>query len=170
MTENILWRLFSHNNWSNLQLIEACSALSDEQLDAKPSSASTWNICITLIHLVECQQGYLSLLTLPPEAREKAELSFAELKESAKASGEGLLALARDAQGTWLDARLRTMDGYFVEPWVVMNQAVHHATEHRRQIGDMLRALGVTPPRLDGWSFGEASGALVPTATDPNGD
>ena len=36
MTENILGRLFEHNNWANLQIIQACSALSDEQLDAEP--------------------------------------------------------------------------------------------------------------------------------------
>ena len=58
-------------------------------------------------------------------------------------------------------ARLRTTDGYFVETWVVMVQAINHATEHRRQIGSMLRALGVTPPNLDGWTYAEATGALV---------
>jgi hypothetical protein len=30
MTENILEKLFEHNNWANLHLIQACSALSDD--------------------------------------------------------------------------------------------------------------------------------------------
>ena len=157
---NTLAKLFEHNNWANLQIIEVCSALGDEQLDA-PQPASTWSIRDTLSHLVESQRGYLALLTLPPEARQHAPLSFAELAESATASGEGLLALAC---GERLETRLKTTDGYVVEPWVVMLQAINHATDHRRQISGMLRAMGVTPPRLDGWAFGEAGGALVPTS------
>jgi len=37
MAENIPGKLFEHNNWANLQIIQACVALSDEQLDADPS-------------------------------------------------------------------------------------------------------------------------------------
>ncbi len=37
MTENFLVKLFEHNHWANLQIIQACSVLSDEQLDANPS-------------------------------------------------------------------------------------------------------------------------------------
>ena len=162
MTENGLARLFEHNNWANDQIIKACSALSGEKLDAKPQPTTTWSIRFTLSHLVESQQGYLSLLTLPPEARRHVALSFAEWEESARKSGEKLLALARDETGEDLETRVRTTDGYMVEPWVVMVQAINHATEHRRQISGMLRALGETPPVLDGWSFGEATSALVP--------
>ena len=53
------------------------------------------------------------------------------------------------------------MDGYLVEPWVVLVQVINHATEHRKQVGIMLRALGMTPPRLDGWGYGEMAGGLV---------
>jgi len=49
-----------------------------------------------------------------------------------------------------------------VEPWVVMVQAINHATEHREQISSMLSALGVTPPELDGWAYGEATHGLIP--------
>lgn len=165
MTDNALARLFEHNNWANLQIIKACSALRDDQLDAKPQPASTWSIRAALSHLVESQRGYLSLLTLPPEARQHAPLSFAQLQESAAASGDGLLALARSATGEHLGTRLRTTDGYFVEPWVVLVQAINHATDHRRQISGLFRALGMAPPALDGWAFGEVANALVPVST-----
>jgi hypothetical protein len=36
MTAYILGRIFEHKNWANLQIIQACSALSDEQLDTVP--------------------------------------------------------------------------------------------------------------------------------------
>ena len=161
MTENFLERLFEHNNWTNLRIIQACSSLSDEQLDAEPQSATKGSIRQTLSHLVTSQRGYLSLLTLPAEARPHGSLAFAELEESVRMSGEGLLALARGEQNP-LNAQLKTRDGYFVEPWVVMVQIINHATEHREQIKSMLSALGVTPPEIDGWSYGEATNSLMP--------
>jgi uncharacterized damage-inducible protein DinB len=162
MAEHMLVKLFEHNNWANLQIIQACSALSDEQLDAEPQSATIGSIRRTLVHLVASQQGYLSLLTLPVEARHDARPAFAELQQAASISGEGLLALARDEPGKHLNTQLRTTDGYLVEPWVVMVQVINHATEHREQISSMLSALGVTPPVLDGWSYGEATNTLIP--------
>ncbi|MFL5803492.1 MAG: DinB family protein [Roseiflexaceae bacterium] len=165
MTETMLVKLFEHNNWANSQIIQACSALSDQQLDAEPASATKGSIRRTLLHLVNSQHGYLSLLTLPVEARVDAAPAFAELQQAASISGEGLLALARDEPSKHLKTQLRTTDGYFVEPWVVLVQVINHATEHREQINSMLSALGVTPPDLDGWAYGEVTHALIPVAT-----
>lgn len=163
MAENILMRLFEHNNWANLQIIKACSTLSDEQLDAEPQSATHGSIRGTLSHLVTSQRGYLALLTLPVEERPNTPLVFDELEESARMSGEGLLALIQDEQN-FPKARLRTRDGYHVEPWIVMIQIINHATEHREQIKNMLSALGVTPPDIDGWDYGFVTNTLIPTA------
>jgi len=165
MTVNVLVTLFEHNNWANLQIIQACSALSDEQLDAEPASATKGSIRNTLVHLVAAQRGYLSLLTLPVEARPTVPPTFAELEEIARTSGEGLLALARDEPGKLPKTRPQTRDGYYVEPWVVMVQVINHANEHREQINSMLSALGVTPPEMDGWSYGEVTGALISMST-----
>ena len=89
MTEHFLVKLFEHNNWANSQIIQACSALSDEQLDAEPQSATKGSIRRTLVHLVTSQHGYLSLLTLPVEARRAISPAFAELQQAASISGEG---------------------------------------------------------------------------------
>ena len=140
MTENFLVKLFEHNNWANLQMIQACSALSDEHLDSEPQSVTKGSIRRTLSHFVAAQQGYLSLLTLPVESRVDVPPTFAELQESASTSGEGLLALARDEAGKLPKTQLQTRDGYFVEPWVVILQVINHATEHREQINNMLNA------------------------------
>ena len=162
MTENFLAKLFEHNNWATDQTIQACYALTDEQLDAEPQSATLGNIRKTLTHLVSAQQAYLSLLTLPVEERRRTHLSFDELQASARSSGERLLALAKKESGHTLTTQLQTTDGYHVEPWVVMVQIINHATEHREQINNMLSALGVAPPELDGWTYGMATNALVP--------
>jgi uncharacterized damage-inducible protein DinB len=165
MTESFLVKLFEHNNWANLQIIQVCSALSDEQLDAEPQSVTKGSIRQTLIHLVASQHGYLSLLTLPVEARVRISPTSAEWEGSAMRSGEGLLALARGEKP--LDARLQTTDGYYVEPWVVMVQVINHATEHREQIKSMLTALGVTAPDIDGWDYGETTNTLIPISENP---
>mgnify|MGYP001150380155 CR=1 FL=1 len=162
MAANFLVKLFEHNNWANLQIIQACSALSDAQLDAEPQSVTKGSIRLTLSHLVSSQQGYLSLLTQPVEVRVDVQSTFAKLQEAARISGEGLLSLARGEASSQLKSRLQTSGGYFVEPWVVMVQAINHATEHREQIKSMLSSLGVTPPNIDGWDYGEATKALIP--------
>jgi uncharacterized damage-inducible protein DinB len=164
MTGNFLVKLFEHNNWANLRIIQACSVFSDEQLDAEPQSVTKGSIRQTLSHLAGAQAGYLSLLTLPVEERVRAFPEFDELQKSVSGSGEGLLALARGEQKP-LSSKLQTRDGYLVEPWVVMLQVINHASEHREQICSMLSALEVTPPELDGWAYGEATNALVPIST-----
>ena len=162
MIENILARLFEHNNWANGQIIEACTKLTDEQLDAPPQSATEGSIRSTLTHLVSSQHGYLRLLTLPlDERRDRVAVEFADLLESARVSGEGLLALAKEPSSI-SQTRLTTRDDYYVEPWVILVQIINHATEHREQIKSMLTALGITPPDIDGWSYGEVTNALVP--------
>jgi len=162
MSEHYLVKLFEHNNWANTQIIQACAALGDEQLDAESQSATKGSIRRTLAHLVNSQHGYLSLLTLPVEARVAISPALAELQQAASISGDGLVALAKDEPINHLKTQLQTTDGYFVEPWVVIIQVINHATEHREQICSMLSALGVTPPVLDGWAYGEATNALIP--------
>ncbi len=166
MAETVLAKVFEHNNWANSQIIQVCSDLSGEQLDAEPQSATHGSIRRTLVHLVTAQQGYLRLLTLPLEDRlaPVAPPPFAELQNVAHNSGEALLALAREEASRSLKGQLQTQDGFFVEPWVVMVQVINHATEHREQINSMLSALGVTPLDLDGWCYGEATEALIPIA------
>ena len=164
MNEEFLVKIFEHNIWANQKIIQACYALRDEQLDAEPHSVTKGNIRETLSHLVTSQRGYLALLTLPVEERPTAPLEFSELQESARRSGEGLLALASGDQKPF-EARLKTRDGFYTAPWVVLLQVINHATEHREQIKSMLSALGVTPPDIDGWDYAIATNALVPIAT-----
>ena len=165
MTDNFLAKIFEHNNWANRKIIEVCYALRNEQLDAEPHSITKGNIRETLIHLVSSQRGYLALLTLPVEERPTTPLEFAELEESARRSGEGLLALASGEREPW-GPRLTTRDGHYTEPWVVMLQVINHATEHREQIKSMLSALGVTPPDVDGWDYGIVTNALIRISSD----
>ena len=165
MSNDFLVKIFEHNNWANEMIINACMALTDEQLDAEPHSVTMGTIRRTLEHLVHSQAGYLALLTLPLEQRTNSTAQqLSELLESARNSGEGLLALAHGEQ-TPFAAQLTMRDQYHSEPWVVMLQIINHATEHREQIKSMLSALGVTPPDIDGWDYGFATNTLVPISS-----
>lgn len=162
MADRIAEHCMEHNNWANQKLIEACSTLSDEQLGAQPVSAAYGTIRQTLIHLISAQVGYLRMLTRPVEERREAriDLEFSHLAPAAADSGEGLLELLRKGDLFTEIDRIETTDGYWVEPWVVLVQAVNHADEHREQVCSQMSALGLRPPALDGWNFGEAHGAL----------
>ena len=163
MTDSILERFFEHNNWANLQIIQACSALGDEQLDAEPSSATKGSIRQTLWHLVDSERSYLSHFTgKEPRFNRQSPPSFTELEQAARIAGEGFVALAREYASKPPQTQLHSEDGYTMEPWVVLVQAINHATEHREQIKSMLSALGVTPPRTDGWQYGRITNALIP--------
>ena len=171
MSENYLVRLFEFNNWANRQIIEACKTLSDEQLDAPPTSVTYGSIRQTLVHLVAAQQRYLDHLTLPLEVRLKkvspdmAGTAIASevfnVKEVADSTGEAFLALVRGETNLFQPTQITTPDSYIVEPWVLMVQVIEHGVEHREQISSMLTALGITPPEMDGWHYGESQGALT---------
>lgn len=167
MVDHFLEKLFAHNNWANIQIIRACAVLSNDQLDAEPQSAAAGSVRSTLLHLVTSQQSYLRQLTMSlEEPLTPVSVSLIpELESFVTQSGDRLLALARDPSRLPNQGQIQTHDGYLVEPWVLMVQIINHATEHREQIKSILSALGVTPPNIDGWMFGEAVHALIPIST-----
>ena len=44
MTDNVLARMFEHHNWANARMIEVCSTLTDDQLEAQPKSVTRGSI------------------------------------------------------------------------------------------------------------------------------
>ncbi len=87
MNENILTKLFEHNNWANLQIVQICTTLSDEQLDAEPQTATKGSICSTLWHLINSQEDYLSqLMGIEPRFNWQAPPDFDELQQAASST------------------------------------------------------------------------------------
>lgn len=165
MTATVLSRLFEHNNWANNLILDACSKLTDAQLDAQPQSATKGTIRETLSNFVRAQQIYLRDLTrVEPSFTWEDPPALEKLRESLTRSGQGFLEIASDESGRLPKSRVQTRDGSLVEPWVVMLQAINHATKHREQINSMLTALGLTPLDMDGWSYAQVTKAVTPPA------
>jgi uncharacterized damage-inducible protein DinB len=150
--------LFRHNLWANLRLLDACTALNEQQLAA--TTAGTFgDIYTTLKHIVHAEQSYLSRLTgrqsetpLPQEDNP----NVTALREHARYFGEGLITVAAGAapsdtfQVEWDDGQFREIPGS-----LLLTQVINHATEHRAQVMTILTQQGIEPPDLSGWAYME---------------
>jgi uncharacterized damage-inducible protein DinB len=157
-TTDTLTTLFGHHLWANLSLLELCAGLNDEQLDATVAGGygsirDTWE------HIVAAEQSYFSRISTGQPRRRPADapqLTLAEMRESVRATGTGLIEWATKVQASdtveidW-DGALRQ-----VPKTILLTQAINHATEHRAQVMVILTQLGIQPPELDGWSYFEA--------------
>lgn len=154
----ILQRVFEHNLWANLQLLEACERLANRQLEAS-LPAHYGDIRTTLVHILGAEKSYLSALTgEPPVASFPPDAGFPgfdALKSSAQASGEGFIAAAANMSEDRTITGERRGEPFSMPASVFFTQAINHATEHRAEIKAVLTQQGITPPEIDGWDYHE---------------
>jgi uncharacterized damage-inducible protein DinB len=157
--------LFRHNTMMNRRLLEACRSLSTVQLDA--TVIGTYGtVGATLVHIANAQLGYAArLLDIErPESlaedpfpgfealAERLTMGDSQLEQAARAHPEREVEVTGDDPvGIW-----RMPVSLFLV------QAINHGTEHRSQVATILTQLGVEPPEMDGWSYFDASGQLIP--------
>jgi uncharacterized damage-inducible protein DinB len=157
-TTDTLTTLFGHHLWANLSLLERCAGLTGAQLDATVvggygSIRDTWE------HIVAAEQSYFSRISTGQPRRRPADapqLTLAEMMESARTTGAGLIEWAGRVQAG--DTVEIDWDGEprQVPKTILLTQAINHATEHRAQIMVILTQLGIEPPELDAWSYFDA--------------
>jgi uncharacterized damage-inducible protein DinB len=171
---NGLLEVFRYKTWATLRLIEYCQGLADEHLDATtPGTYGT--IRETLRHIVDAEEGYLSILTrerFPSKAAGEAfvrpadrlpdgPVSLAELTERMRRIGPHWEAIAHDPDLPGRD--VTTTDGWHLPGAVIMAQTIHHAGDHRSHIMSILGARGLElpgPNDLDAWGYAEAAGTM----------
>lgn len=152
---DVVTTLFSHNLWANLRLLERCAELSDEQLNATISGAFG-SIRDTLQHIVMSERSYFSRISTGQPYRHPADalpLTIAEMVESVRATGSGLIEWAPKVQAD--DTVQVDWDGAprAVPKSIILTQVINHATEHRAQIMAIMTQLGIEPPDLQGWAY-----------------
>jgi uncharacterized damage-inducible protein DinB len=163
MTTSLLDDAMAHHIWATETLIDACTDLGRGALST-PAPGTYGSILDTLRHLVDSDCFYLTFFRdEPPRVEEDAELDLTELRSVITANGRDWMALL--ARG--VDGEADTVeqgDGWtFHAPTGFrLAQVVHHGTDHRSQICTALTGLGVEPPEIDLWAFGEATGRTRP--------
>jgi len=156
---------FAHNTWATLRVIDTCLELSPEQLET--SVPGTYgSILDTMRHLVAADANYLFVCSgegAPIEDEDRMGLK--ELRVAMESFGPKWSALlARDPDPGTVLVRHRDDGSETTAPLGIrLAQVVHHGTDHRSQICTALTNLGIEPPFIDVWAFGEVVGTVIDT-------
>ncbi len=154
-------RQLTHMAWANTEMFSVLAVL-PEAAYAYTSPGSEWSVGAIAHHLATAAENYAQRLHGEPRA-EKRELpaiasdiqtlaaalvvADAKLRAGAQLPGDEIL--------TWISFSGEELS---VPRWVLVNQAVHHATEHRAQIAGALAANGNSSLDLDAldvWTFND---------------
>ena len=142
-------------------MLDACAGLTEDQL-AAPVPGTYGPIIATLRHLVQADSFYLSIFTdgRVPEIDPNNTMTVAELQAAMIPYGpeyETLLAGDLDADA-WVIERAGDGSEFHSTLGLRLAQVPHHGSDHRSQVCTALTALGITPPEIDLWVYGEATG------------
>ena len=167
MTNSLLADAFEHHVWATLRVIDACLALTPEQLET--SVPGTYgSILDTVRHLVGADSWYLFRTsggrTTPMEdEEEEARIGLAELRSVMEGHGEVWPAVLADDPDpdTMIVSRRDDGSENLAPMGIRLAQALHHGTDHRSQIATALTSLGIEPPPIGVWDFGTDSGRIT---------
>ena len=145
-------RLLQHMAWANADLFERLAKIPDAALEYT-APGSEWSVGAIAHHLVTAAENYAQRLHGESRAPEReiptSSAGFSELR-AALATADAKLRSAAQLPGeealNWISFNGEPMS---FPRWVLINQAVHHATEHRAQIAGSLAAHGITAIDLD---------------------
>ena len=172
MTRSLLADAFDHHNWATLRLIDALEPLTREQL-ATTVPGTYGTILDTIRHTVGADASYLFVIGGGSRPRiDEDEMDLAQLRTEMEANGPAWTEiLEEDIDPDEMLVRHRD-DGSSTtaSKGLRLAQAVHHGTDHRSQICTALTQLGIEPPLIDLWDFGEAKGLTretEPTTSAP---
>ena len=152
-------QLLRHMAWANAALFKQLASLPDAAL-GHTAPGSEWSVGAIAHHLATAAENYAQRLHGEPRAPER---SIPTTATDITHLAEGLAtADAKLRAGAALNgAEVLRWISFGGEPmafprWVLVNQSVHHATEHRAQIAGALAANGITNVDLDAidvWSL-----------------
>jgi len=163
MTTTLLDDAMAHHSWATDRLIGECATLAPEQLTT-PAPGTYGSILDTFRHFVSTDCWYLTFFRDEPQRIEEgSEADLDELRLAITRNGKEwmeLLASGLDGEADVVEHG----DGWnFHSPaGFRLAQVVQHGTDHRSQICTALTSLGVEPPEIDLWAFGEATGRTRP--------
>ncbi len=165
MTTSLLQDAFDHHVWASLQVIDACLALEPAQLEtAVPGTFGS--IIDTARHLVGADAAYLFVMSGGERsAIEEDSMDLAQLRAVMAEDGPAWSALlGQNPDPDAMVVRHRDDGSESHAPLSIrLAQVIHHGTDHRSQICTALTSLGVAPPEIDVWDFGQQAGRVFET-------
>ena len=163
MSRSVLADAFEHHVWATLRLVDACAALSPDQLGSGVPG-TYGSIIETMRHLVGADASYLFVLTDGRRpAIDEAEMDLPQLRKVMEDDGAAWTSfLAPDIDPDRVVVRYREDGSEGHAPLGIrLAQALHHGTDHRSQICTALTTLGIEPPPIDAWDFAEQGGRFL---------
>src|SRR5262245_17481367 len=159
MSRHPLDDAFQHNTWATIRIIDVCADLTPEQLDASVVGGRD-SIIETLRHIVGSDSWYLSFFRDEGIARvdDGRPNDLPDLRAATVTNGALWLDVLAEAPDP--DREIEEVDNEwrFVSPvGIRLGQVIHHGTDHRSQICTILTTLGIEPPEIDVWAYGEAT-------------
>ena len=149
----------AHHIWATEQIIDVCAELTEEQLTT-PAPGTYGPIIETLRHLVSTDAWYLTFFGYQPQRLGPDERpDLAELRRVIGENGRDwaeILAGNPDSEANTVEEG----DGWRFHAPIGFRLAttIQHGTDHRSQICTALTSLGIEPPEIDLWGWGEATG------------
>jgi uncharacterized damage-inducible protein DinB len=166
MSTSLMDASFAHHVWATRRLIDACLPLTPEQLETTVPG-TYGSILQTQRHLVGSDSWYLFDITGDPNRRiDEHAMDLQELRAAITADGAAWSRfLAQELDPDSVITEVDESDGFERDATIGIRlaQALHHGTDHRSQICTALTTLGVEPPSIDVWDFGNAEGGVVET-------
>ncbi|MGZ5214096.1 MAG: DinB family protein [Actinomycetota bacterium] len=163
MSRSLLEDAFAHHVWATIRSIDACLALTPEQLGtAVPGTYGS--ILETVRHLVGADSSYLFVTSGERTSPiDEDRMGLPELRAAMESHGAAWSRLlAEDLDPDAVLVRRRDDGSETHAPMGIrLAQALHHGTDHRSQICTALTTLGVEPPFIDVWDFGLQDGRVV---------
>ncbi len=152
--------LMDQNCWANERLIDFCRTLTPEQLSSD-AGGTFGRLDHTLRHVVLADGGYLfrlgvSITDENPWEREQSLEDLSVLVQKCREgwasyfAGEGVSEMVREFGGS----------RWATSTEVVIAQALHHGAHHRAEACVNLTLMGLEPPDLSSWGWGEATGRM----------
>ena len=163
MPRSLLADAFGHHVWATGRVLDACAALTDDQL-ATNVPGTYGSILDTARHLVGADRSYLFVLSGGRVAQiDEAGMDVPALRRAmatAEADWAAILATGGDPDEVVVRRRDDGTESH-APRGVRLAQAIHHGTDHRSQICTALTTLGIEPPLIDVWDYGEEEGRVT---------
>jgi uncharacterized damage-inducible protein DinB len=163
MSTSLMEAAFAHHVWATQRLIDACLPLTPEQLEITVPG-TYGSIIRTQRHLVGSDSWYLFDITGDAAYRiDEKQMGLEELRRAMEVDGAAWSRLlAQDPDPTAVITEVDESDGFERDATlgIRLAQALHHGSDHRSQICTALTSLGMEPPSIDVWDYGNAEGGI----------